>query len=141
MNIASPWTITWDYMGTPLVLVSAGDELAALIKWPARQRLEVRELIEGAYANHLPRGQKTCAVEFTLVKEHADNAAAWAWVGTVLAAVPWDDIKGLDFALSGGARLRMANCAFESAEPEVVASSRPTSRIKYVIKGRPPVTV
>lgn len=141
MNIASPWTITWDYTGTPLVLVTAGDELAALIKWPCRQKLEERELIEGAFTDFLPRGLKSCTMEITLIKDHANNAAAWAWVGSVLAAVPWDGIKPLDFALAGGARLRMANCAVESAEPEVTASSRPQSRIKYVIKGRPPVTV
>lgn len=141
MNIASPWTITWDYTGTPLVLVTAGEELAGLVRWPCRQRLETRELVEGAFTDFLPRGQKFATVELTLIKSHADNAAAWAWVGTVLAAVPWDAIKPLDFALSGGARLRMSHCAFESAEPEVVASGRAVSRIKYVIKGRPPVVV
>lgn len=142
MNLASPWTITWDYTGTPLVLVTAGEELAGLIKWPCRQKLEERELIEGAFTDFLPRGLKSCQVEITLIKDHADLAAAWAWVGTVLAAVPWDGIKPLDFALAGGARLRMASSAIESAEPEVLPTlGRAQSRIKYTIKGRPPVTV
>jgi hypothetical protein len=141
MNIASPWTITWDYTGTPLVLVTAGEELAALVKWPCRQKLETREVIEGDFTDFLPRGLKFCQIEFTLIKDHATSADAWAWVGTTLAAVPWDEIKALDFAMAGGVRLRMANCAIESAEPEVTASTRAQGRIKYVIKGRPPVAV
>lgn len=142
MNIASPWTITWDYTGTPLVLVTAGEELAGLIKWPCRQKLEERELIEGLFTDFLPRGQKSCQVEITLIKDHANVTAAWAWVGTVLAAVPWAGIKPLDFEMAGGARLRMANSAVESAEPEVLPiQNKAQARIKYVIKGRPPVVV
>ncbi len=141
MNIASPWIITFNPAATAHTLVGYDQEINALIRWKAKQKLEEREVIEGAFTDFLPRGLKSCTVEFTTYADYTTVSAAHLLAGQRLALVQWDTIAPLDFADPFGVTLRMDNCAFESAEPEIMTKGRGRLAMRYVIKGRPPVQV
>lgn len=103
MKIASPWKLTWDPAGTPLVLVDFGQRIEDELRFPARQKVITREVIEGDDSDFLPRDLWAQTLELTVYKVHASDTAARAWCLTHTAAVAAVGRKDLQIEYDDGA--------------------------------------
>ncbi len=141
MHVASPYTITWDAAGTPLVLVSAGQRMEADLRWPTRQTLLARMLIGAAMAGRVARSQVESELEFTAIETAATEAALRAAIATRMALMPWGLKKSLTIAISGGSTIYMHNCVLAAVEPAPLAGGPgPRAAWRYTLRGDPPTS-
>ncbi len=82
MPVISNWKVTWDPAGTPLVFLDYEEEIERELSMPWEQAHEVRQVIEGAFSEPLPRSHVTGSLSFTRWKDHATNAAAFDYLRT-----------------------------------------------------------
>ncbi len=82
MPILSNWKITWDPAGTPKLFLDYDQEIAGELSMPWEQEHEMRQVIEGAFSEPLPRSHVTGSLKFTCWKDHANNAAAFEYLRT-----------------------------------------------------------
>jgi hypothetical protein len=141
MDILSPYTITWDATGTPLVLVNAGQRMAEELRWPTRQAVIGRAIIGAAMAGRVPRRQVESELQFTAYETAANGSALRAAIATRMALMPWGLRKTLTIAISGGSTIYMHNCVLAAVDPQPLASAPgPRAAWQYSLKGDPPTS-
>lgn len=139
MKIASPWKITWDPEGTPLVLVDYDQKIEDELRFPARQKVITREVIEGTDSDFLSRDLWSQTLELTVYKTHASDAAARMWCLTHVAAaaavgrkdlqIEWDD------GASGTDSLIIPGAVLSDIDPGRDPLGELVTSVKYTFKG------
>lgn len=98
----SDWTITWDPLGTPLVLLALDDVMDSEIRLGGQQLVGSGLSDFALRAVAISRQNRKATLEFTRRQSRYDAASAWLACATALIATPWGLKKTLRITPRGG---------------------------------------
>lgn len=101
MNLASNWKLTFDPLGTPLVILNYADEIDAELHLPVTRGLEVVPLIGSAVPFLRPSGNSVYAIQLKIFTAAGSDAAARAAMLDSLIAIDALGRKPLKLEISG----------------------------------------
>lgn len=134
--ISSPWKITYDPTGTPLVLVDFDDDLEGVIKFPWEQSVQESPRTKAKYRSSFGRGNAESGITFLHVRDHADFLTALAFCPNhviAISALADAEAKDIHVELTNGTKWKLSKCVFRSCIPEVATYDCTVTLTSYVI--------
>jgi hypothetical protein len=121
VKITSPWKISWDPDGSPLVLVSIGQGIGDNIRFPARQAVRAHKGVSAATTAFLPRKQWDSTFTIEVYQDHASVEAAMLWIPAhhlAVRAIEREDLQLLsDDGAAGLNEIRLTGAVLETVDP------------------------
>lgn len=105
MPVISNWKLTFDPGGTPLVILDFGQAFEGEFSFPWRQISQQSNRVRAGRGKRYARGNSSGGIQFTALKDHADDAAARLWC--LEANIECDNYSGVTSTLL----LEIANSA------------------------------